>query len=91
VPPISSVAYAPPPYVSQQNFSTEGSCIICYEDMDTMNTLTTRRLDCGHYFHKEVRRKAEKGLMGERLVVTRMGLWLISLARKGRVIQRGGR
>ena len=24
-----------------------------------MDTFTTRRLDCGHYFHEDVRREAE--------------------------------
>ena len=50
---LPPVAVAPPPinFPSDALYDDEGSCIICYEDMDDHDA---SRLNCGHRFHTEV-------------------------------------
>ena len=46
------VAVAPILLPSSVEYDDEGSCIICYEDMDDHDSC---RLSCGHRFHTDVR------------------------------------
>ncbi len=48
---IPPVAVAPPPTQSLVEYDDEGSCIICYEDMDEKDSC---KLSCGHRFHTDV-------------------------------------
>jgi len=49
--PLPPVAVAPIPLLSSVEYDDEGSCIICYEDMDDIDS---SRLSCGHRFHTDV-------------------------------------
>ena len=65
-PQLPPVAVAPPPIHSAMEYTEEWSCVICYEDMDTSDSI---RLGCGHRFHTEVRAGHRESIYTEHVVL----------------------
>ena len=50
--PTGNPPQAAPPVHSDVEYCDDMSCIICYEDMELLDSV---RLECGHRFHTEVK------------------------------------